>query len=103
MHHVEQLYDQGVSFLAMLQSLEELDLSDCKQLTDHALVYLAVSAKKLKVLNLSNCEKITDKGIEYILSNTSVLKDLQVVYLSDCYKISDTVKKELEKKCKVIG
>ena len=62
-------------------SLQTLDLTNCCNITDKALILLNIS---LTSLTLKNCSKITDIGLSY-------LSDLPLTYLNlgECRSITD--------------
>ncbi|CDU18043.1 hypothetical protein YYC_04567 [Plasmodium yoelii 17X] len=71
-------------------NIEVLDLSGCSHITSHHFNILANSNhiqfnKTLKVLCLKNCNKITDSNLKYLLHR---FKNLQIVDIRNCYKIS---------------
>ncbi len=76
--------DAGLAKLRELTSLEDLDLSHCKQITDVGLASLS-HLRALRFLSLTHCENITDQG----LSNLRDFTQLESLNLMGCGKITD--------------
>jgi F-box/leucine-rich repeat protein 14 len=64
-HPNGQLNDDLLARFTELDHITYLDLSGCRQLTDHGLGYLA-RLPRLTHLNLSGCGNITDRGLEVL-------------------------------------
>lgn len=69
------LKDDSVAFLANLECLEELDVSECTGLEGSSFGFL--SPRCMKVLDLSKCVRLTDQAILAISALTE-LKSLQL-------------------------
>ena len=50
-----------------VSKLEDLDLSNCSQLTNDDLAFIAANFPNLKTLNLEYCHQITDAGLAHLV------------------------------------
>lgn len=80
--------DNGLlqTFTFDMPSLKILDLSLCKQVTDHSLNKIATFLKNLEILELGGCSNITNMGLLMIAWG---LKKLKKLNLRSCWNISD--------------
>jgi F-box/leucine-rich repeat protein 14 len=79
-HRLGNLFKQEPIFQ---QSIENLNFSKCKTLTDEELKNISF-LKNLTKLNLSHCDKLTGYGMPHI----SQLTNLRTLYLNHCRKVS---------------
>ncbi|MEO2020164.1 MAG: hypothetical protein ABGZ53_38020 [Fuerstiella sp.] len=63
--------DDGLAHLASLQRLEELNISECKQITNDGLLHLA-KLKSLKRLSLMECPMLTGDGMVHFEAMTGL-------------------------------
>ncbi|XP_018594312.1 F-box/LRR-repeat protein 3 isoform X2 [Scleropages formosus] len=83
----KELTDQALVTLCRYQpALRTLDISACSELTNAAVLAVASGLKDLQHLYLSRDWRVTDKG----LSELVMLKDLQTLDVSECVHISGT-------------
>ena len=78
--------DKGLSNFDKLESIEELSLGWCRQVSDEGISILAKQpnrSRNLRVLRLARCT-ITDKGLQHI----GVLSNLKELDLNGCIHIS---------------
>ncbi|TEB23338.1 RNI-like protein [Coprinellus micaceus] len=64
-------------------SLREIDLTDCKRLTDYAIELICTNAPKLRNLNLKGCRQLTDATLYSVAKLGSSLQQLNVAKLSE--------------------
>jgi F-box/leucine-rich repeat protein 2/20 len=76
-------YDSGMKGLSISQSLETLELVDCRSITDAGLDFI-IQAPCLSNLTLRKCMRVTDKGIA-ALARSGKLESLTVI---GCRQIS---------------
>ncbi|QIV95477.1 leucine rich repeat (LRR) protein [Allofrancisella inopinata] len=94
--------DQGVKILiAHLWLLSSLNLSNCKNITDLSLDYIAKGSTHPEHLNptrlnFSNCNQITSKGIEYLNKCNDPLKYLNLSGFKEIPLISLSKLKSLQ-------
>lgn len=69
-----------------LSSLESLDVSNCKKLTDKGFTAVASGCHNLKMLCLDGCKLVTDSLLQTLSQNCSKLEELG---LASCSKITD--------------
>ncbi|XP_053676145.1 dynein regulatory complex subunit 6-like [Anopheles nili] len=74
-----------ISFLVRQTNLVHLDLTSSLGITDEVMELITTCLPKLKTLKLRRCILVTDEGIMNIVN----LDQLEVLDLSNCYRISD--------------
>uniref|UniRef100_A0A182JPX9 F-box domain-containing protein n=1 Tax=Anopheles christyi TaxID=43041 RepID=A0A182JPX9_9DIPT len=74
-----------ISFLVRQTNLVHLDLTSSLGITDEVMELITTCLPKLKTLKLRRCILVTDEGIMNIVN----LVNLEVLDLSNCYRISD--------------
>lgn len=74
------------AFAQPIPTLQHLDLSLCKQITDKSVLRIVQSLTNLKVLELGGCSNVTDAGVMAIANG---LKRLQRLNLRSCWSVSD--------------
>ena len=66
--------------------MEELDLEDCKAVTDVGIMAIADGCTNLKNLKINRCKKVTNKGMIAPSENCRKLEELDVWH---CPKLTD--------------
>lgn len=84
---------------AGLSSLQSLDVSYCRKLSDRGLKTVAEGCQDLRGLQLAGCRLITDTALQSLSQNCHSLKELG---LQGCTSITDFGISELVKGCKKI-
>lgn len=77
----------ALAFQAECPSLRVLDLSLCKQISDHGLGKIAQNVRGLEVLELGGCCNVTNNGLLLIAWG---LRKLRRLNLRSCWVVSDT-------------
>jgi len=80
----EDVTDSSVSGLRRVSTLQKIDLSFCNQITDASLITLA-GLPALRFLNLNWCYGVTDAG----LSGLGQCKSLESLSLWSCEEVTD--------------
>ncbi|XP_021706245.1 F-box/LRR-repeat protein 2-like [Aedes aegypti] len=81
-----EIWDEQQTFsIDMLRGLQELQISGCFKVTDISLTH-CFKLVELREVNLSHCVNISDEGIIAMAMNCP---SLEVVDLSDCFRICD--------------
>ncbi|KAJ3576201.1 hypothetical protein NP233_g610 [Leucocoprinus birnbaumii] len=86
-------------FFTRFQHLIAIDLTNCVQTTNGALIGLAHAAKRLQGINLSGCTGVSDTGILALAESCPLLRRVK---LSNVSKITDTSVKSLAKNCPLL-
>ncbi|KAI9261422.1 hypothetical protein BDA99DRAFT_464372 [Phascolomyces articulosus] len=73
--------------LDSLRSLQWLDLSNCRKITDNGMLHLLENNTNLQHLTLSYCKNLTDQTMLYFAQHCT--QDLQYLNLQRCTKITD--------------
>lgn len=88
-----QISAQGIEQLVLgCPSLEMVDLSECRTITDRCIEIITKCEPRLTTLKLQNCPLITDESIKHIIVNCRVLRTLNI---RGCIKISSYAEKKL--------
>lgn len=81
---IEELYltstsitNEGLRFVARLEKLKTLDLSNCGEIDDDGLQYLVGKLPQLQKLILNGCEKLTQNGFN-LIPTFSTLRSLEI-------------------------
>ncbi|XP_064473237.1 F-box/LRR-repeat protein 14-like [Ornithodoros turicata] len=90
----KQITDNSLGRIAQhLKSLETLDLGGCCNVTNTGLLLIAWGLKKLRSLNLRSCRSVSDAGIGHLAGMTPEAAegtlDLEYLGLQDCQKLTD--------------
>eukprot|EP00698_Gefionella_okellyi_P024708 TRINITY_DN8795_c0_g1_i2.p1 TRINITY_DN8795_c0_g1~~TRINITY_DN8795_c0_g1_i2.p1 ORF type:complete len:2079 (-),score=494.13 TRINITY_DN8795_c0_g1_i2:11-6247(-) len=83
--------DETVALLAHM-NVVSLSLSNCTNISDAAIAYLAEAAESLETLNLSDCTQLTDTAVRAIAAFCGNLHKLNVAY---CNQLTDVSMLEL--------
>lgn len=97
--YCNKITDNGMQYLAKIQTLNYLSLASCSSITDTGLEKLT-SLTGLETLDLRGCKGITDRGV----IGLKAMKNLKEVMLGGCPNISETGIEELRKSlpnCKI--
>ncbi|XP_020645684.3 F-box and leucine-rich repeat protein 13 isoform X2 [Pogona vitticeps] len=93
----KQISDFGMKrFCADLRRLDYIDFSFCHQLSNHTLKHLTSTCHKLTSLSMAGCSKVNDVGIQFVAANCTYLHYLDI---SGCISITDKGLKCLSKGC----
>lgn len=84
---------------ACLSSLELIDLSECSDLTDAAIIAVVTTSPLLSTIKLTNCEKITSKALISISKNCGKLKTID---LAGCSLITSKAIQKLVRGCPLL-
>ncbi|XP_075508239.1 uncharacterized protein LOC142545134 [Primulina tabacum] len=78
--NVQTVTDQFISEVikACGQSIKELDLANCLELTDSSLKIIGSSCVNLCSLNISNLHNLTDIGVEYLANGCRSIQKLKL-------------------------
>lgn len=68
----------GATFEALPESLEELDISGCREMTDPMLKKVIQQCPKLHALHMRRCKLITDTGLKHITESRNASKFQQL-------------------------
>ena len=79
-----------------IESLRNIDLSNCELITDNTVIKLVSIAPRLRSLILAKCKNITDRGVESI---TRLGKWIHYLALGHCSQITDASVKEIARSC----
>jgi len=86
-----------------LRSLEKLDMSGCRNVTDLMMELITNKIKmeghSLKWLSLSGCDQLTDKSLKYL---EEVSSELSCADFSGCYRMSGSALKQFTEGCKYL-
>ncbi|KAJ8527107.1 hypothetical protein K7X08_029584 [Anisodus acutangulus] len=76
---IHSVCDQFVSELlaARGQNLQELDISDCENLTDQSLKFIEDTCANLHSLNISNLSNLTDVGLQLLANGCRSIRKLK--------------------------
>jgi F-box and leucine-rich repeat protein 2/20 len=94
--HDNSLTFVGLSQLANLPRLQQIDLEDCKAVDDEGLKLVAQSASSLENVSLRNCNKITDQGVS---DAVRWWRRLTTLDLSRCPDVGDGALFEIGRHC----
>lgn len=75
--------------------LAVLDFSDCKLITNAALIETIASLENLVEVDFSGCEKISDDGVQSVLDSCQNLKKLNV---KSCANVTDTMRSKIQQR-----
>lgn len=78
---VNNVTSRGLQKLAHLRLIQQLNLTNCKTLTDETLQVILPNMKFLKALSLAHCQLIGDPGLLAIASNSFQLRYLVLFQL----------------------
>lgn len=85
--------DVGISWLASgCPSIQELDITKCKKVTDISLRAIGASLFKLTKIKLQYCENISNVGLRHLTQSCTELKELDlrmVAHISDGTKYGE--------------
>ena len=84
-----QISDAGLSLICSAfskKSMTSLDVSLCRDITDHAIISIGQSAPGIKFLNLAGLSRITDEGARALCANLWYLESLN---LEDVFLLDD--------------
>lgn len=76
-----EITDYDAEAIAQAQKLQSLKLVKCKQITDIGLGCIAVGCSQLQTLNLKWCVGVTDLGVELVVVKCKDLRNLDLSYL----------------------
>lgn len=80
-----EITDYDAESIAHARKLQSLKLVKCKQITDIGLGCIAVGCSELQTLNLKWCVGITDLGVELVVVKCKDLRSLDLSYLQVCF------------------
>jgi F-box/leucine-rich repeat protein 2/20 len=75
-----EITDYAAEAIAKARKLQSLKLVKCKQITDMGLGCIAVGCNKLQTLNLRWCVGVTDLGVELVAVKCKELRNLDLSY-----------------------
>lgn len=81
--HCNKITDEGMKYVAQIQTLKYLSLAACPRITDTGLTCLA-SSNSIETFDLRGCSGITDRG----LGNLKGMPKIKEVLLGGCNNIS---------------
>ena len=81
------------------KELEDLDFTDCQNISDSGIEKLMQSFQSLKSLNLTRCISLSNEGLIAMVNSLMSLKTLN---LNDIAHLEDRVLKEIAGRCKSI-
>lgn len=85
-YHLTDTFVEYLSLNAETTRLRQLELQNCKEITNQTLITLALHFTKLESLSISGSTKISDEGIEILAQK---LRSLRRLDLSWCSRITD--------------
>lgn len=77
--------DAGGRIIGQMKRLRELDISECKAVTDRTLAEIAKHCKELESLRLAQCYGVSDDGATHIAR----IGSLRTLDLEECNRVSD--------------
>ena len=80
--------------------LSEIDIFDCKNITDVGISYLAASCSEMSRINLDNCSLITDIGISNLALSCPLLSRVNLSY---CWLITDVGISAIGSSCPLVS
>ena len=80
-----KITDEGMKYVARIQTLKYLSLAACSHITDAGLANLANSSS-IETVDLRGCTAISDRG----LSHLAIMPKLKEVSLGGCTNVSET-------------
>ena len=83
--------DKGILTIALISTIEDLNISHLCNITDHSMTVLASRLCRMKSFNITGCIKLTDKSIESL----KVCKQLSSLECTQCRLLHDQAIKEL--------
>ncbi|KAJ7329558.1 hypothetical protein JRQ81_015732 [Phrynocephalus forsythii] len=93
----KHISDSGIKrFCVDLRRLDYVDFSFCHQLSNHTLKHLTLGCHRLTSLSMAGCSKINDTGIQFVAASCTYLHYLDI---SGCINITDKGLKCLWKGC----
>lgn len=81
--YCNKITDDGMKYVARIQTLKHLSLAACPQITDAGLANLA-SSGSIDTLDLRGCAGISDKGLSHLIQ----MPKLKEVWLGGCANIT---------------
>jgi len=96
-HHVINILSHDDSVTA--EGVRHIDLTDCENITDELLVYIANHCPNLEALYIASCNNVTDTGIISIAKNCNELK---VFYYSHCKNATNVALEAIVSHCTLI-
>ena len=83
--YCNKISDDGMKYVARIQTLKHLNLAACPQITDAGLANLA-SSNSIETLDLRGCVGISDKGLSHLKGMTN----FKEIWLGGCANITAT-------------
>ena len=83
--HCEYVEDVVLTHISGLISLRVLVLVGCSRISDNAMLSIGTDFKDLVELNISNCKRITNQGLSYLRA----LHKLETLDIQLCHHIND--------------
>jgi hypothetical protein len=80
---MSSITDMTLSRIASFESLTELHLQWCSQITDLGIQILVTNCQKIQILNLKSCSQLTDHSLHSIGRECHLLQHLDVSWCSE--------------------
>ncbi|GAB2295450.1 hypothetical protein Dimus_029617 [Dionaea muscipula] len=78
-----RITDIGIQHLVKnCKHVVDLNLSGCKNITDHSMQLIADCYQDLESLNITRCIRLSDSGLDHVLTSCSSLQNLNLYALS---------------------
>lgn len=79
-----QVGDMSLGYIAEMETMKQLQLKDCKNITDNGVAKLS-KLEHLWMVNLGGCVQITDKSVNTL----SKMPSVSFIQVFDCPKVTD--------------
>ena len=83
-------------FIGCLDKLKKIALSDCTQITDRSIILLAQHCPHMIWIDLAGCTKITDVALHAI---ANAFPKLEALFIANCDKVTDYAIRYLSQQC----